>query len=86
VLYERHCLRCHGEGLDGKGPDAASLSIPPTNFRSHPSRVKDDFDLWFTIRQGRSFSAMHGWSETLADEDIKDIVAYIRSIAPRDRR
>jgi mono/diheme cytochrome c family protein len=28
-LYQRNCLHCHGATLDGKGPDAASLSVPP---------------------------------------------------------
>lgn len=81
-LFQRHCLRCHGEKLDGKGPDAAALKISPANFHSYPSRVKDDFELWLTIRQGRMFSAMHSWSDTLTDDQIRDVVSYIRSVAP----
>lgn len=31
-LYQQHCLKCHGARLDGKGPDAASLRVRPTDF------------------------------------------------------
>ncbi len=82
ALYERHCLRCHGKALDGTGPDAGTLKVPPANFHSYSSRVKDDFELWLTIRQGRMFTEMHSWNETLADDQIKDVVAYIRTMAP----
>lgn len=85
ILYERHCLRCHGEALDGKGPDAAALKISPANFHSYPSRVKDNLELWLTVRQGRMFSAMHSWSDTLTDNQIRDIVSYIRSVAPHEK-
>lgn len=82
VLYQRHCLRCHGEALDGKGPDAAALKISPTNFHSYVSRIKDNLELWMTIQRGRSFSAMHNWNDTLTDDQIKDVVSCIRTIAP----
>ena len=34
-LYEKNCLYCHGESLDGKGPQAAGINypIPPVDFR-----------------------------------------------------
>jgi mono/diheme cytochrome c family protein len=50
AIYQKYCVRCHGEALDGKGPEAASLGVPPANFHAHHSRVKDDFELWLTIK------------------------------------
>ena len=81
-LYERNCLRCHGAALDGKGPDAASFN-PPANFHSSLSRLKDNEDLEHTIKQGRRFLGMHNWSDTLTDEEVRDLVAYIRHAAPQ---
>jgi mono/diheme cytochrome c family protein len=75
-LYQQHCLGCHGARLDGKGPDAASLRVPPVNFHTYPSRVKDDAQFEKTIKQ---FLGMHSWEETLTDEQVHNLIAYIRS-------
>ena len=80
-LYERNCLRCHGVALDGKGPDAASFN-PPANFQSYLSRLKDNAQLETTIKEGKRFLGMHNWSDTMTDEDVRDLVAYIRHAAP----
>jgi mono/diheme cytochrome c family protein len=75
-LYQQHCLRCHGATLDGKGPDAASLRVPPANFHTYLSRIKDDTEFEKTIKQ---FLGLHNWEETLTDEQVHDLIAYIRS-------
>jgi cytochrome c oxidase cbb3-type subunit III len=81
-IYQRNCLRCHGVSLDGKGPDAASLSVPPANFHTYLSRLKDDAELEKTIKQGKQFLGMHNWEDTLTEEQVHDLIAYIRSAAP----
>jgi mono/diheme cytochrome c family protein len=81
-LYQKHCLKCHGARLDGKGPDAASLSVRPTDFHKYLSRVKGELELEVTIRQGRKFTAMHEWDTILTDPQVYDLIAYIRSAVP----
>ena len=81
-IYQRNCLHCHGVGLDGKGPDAVSFRVPPTNFHTYLSRLKDDAELEKTIKQGKQFLGMHNWGDTLTDEQVHDLIAYIRSAAP----
>lgn len=81
-VYQRNCLHCHGVTLDGKGPDAASLSVPPANFHTYLSRLKDDAELEKTIKQGKRFLGMHHWEDTLTEEQVHDLIAYIRSAAP----
>ncbi len=81
-IYQRNCLHCHGVTLDGKGPTAASLSVPPANFHTYLSRMKDDAELEKTIKQGKRFLGMHNWEDTLTDEQVHDLIAYIRSAAP----
>ena len=68
--------------LDGKGPDAASLKVPPANFHLYLSRLKDDAALIKTIKGGRRFLGMHNWEETFSDEQIHDLILYIRNAAP----
>jgi len=83
AVYQQYCVRCHGDTLDGKGPDAASMKVPPTNFHAPHSRAKDEAELQFTVNRGRSFTTMHGWDEQLKAGDVRDVVAYIRSVVPR---
>ena len=82
ALYKKHCLRCHGAMLDGKGPEASKLSRQPTDFHKYLSRVKGDLELEVTIRQGRKLTAMHEWDSLLTDQQIYDLIAYIRSAVP----
>jgi mono/diheme cytochrome c family protein len=81
-IYQRNCLHCHGVTLDGKGPDAAALSVPPANFHTYLSRIKDDAELEKTIKQGKRFLGMHNWEDTLTEDQVHDLIAYIRSAAP----
>jgi len=80
-LYQRNCLHCHGVTLDGKGPDAASLRVPPANFHTYLSRLKDDAEFEKAITQGKRFLGMHNWEDTLTEEQVHDLIAYIRSAA-----
>jgi mono/diheme cytochrome c family protein len=82
AIYSQHCLRCHGEKGDGQGPDASSLTVKPTNFLSQQSRVQTDLTLLSTIVWGSVYSPMHGWVNRISGQDMRDLVAYIRTIAP----
>jgi mono/diheme cytochrome c family protein len=82
ILYQQHCLRCHGEQLDGNGPDGTYLIVPPANLRSMETRLKSDWELLITIAHGVLFSPMHGWRDRLSEQDIMDVLAYLRSVAP----
>jgi mono/diheme cytochrome c family protein len=84
ALYERHCSRCHGVAGDGLGPDIKDLIVPPANFRSAKSRIKTDMELYLAIKYGVLFSPMHGWEDRLSDQEIWDVLSYIRSLAPFD--
>lgn len=82
ALYQQHCLRCHGARLDGTGPDAAKLSTKPADFHQYLSRVKGDLELEVVIRQGRKLTPMHEWNSVFTDQQLYDLVAYIRSAVP----
>lgn len=82
-VYQHFCLRCHGEALDGNGPEAASLSVPPTDFHAIHSRIKNRMELRQTIEHGREGVAMHAWGRILRGDQIRDVAAYIRSVVPR---
>src|SRR5215467_1939528 len=83
TLYQQHCLRCHGGRLDGNGPDAPSLRLRPTNLRTYLMLDRGSSELERTIREGRKDTPMHSWSPVFTDQDIYDVVAYIRSQVPQ---
>ena len=81
ALYQQHCLRCHGAKGDGNGPEGKYLIIPPADFHS-TSNTKMDSELFIIIKFGLIFSPMHGWADRLTDEEILDVISYIRFLAP----
>lgn len=82
AIYEQHCLRCHGMSGDGNGPDAAFLVVQPANFQSARSRSKTDMELMTAIMHGVVFSPMHGWGGRLTEQQLWDVLSYIRTMVP----
>jgi len=82
VLYDEYCARCHGLTGKGDGPDAARLTVPPANFHTARSRARTDFELLTTISYGIAFSPMHAWRGKVTDEELLELVRYIRELAP----
>jgi mono/diheme cytochrome c family protein len=83
-VYEQQCLRCHGSKLDGKGPESKDLIVAPANLQSLQSRSKADWELLVTISNGVLFTPMHSFRGKLTDEQMLDVLAYIRTMAPFD--
>ena len=83
-LYEQQCLRCHGAKLDGTGPDSKDLIVLPANLQSQRSRSKTDWELLVAIANGVLFSPMHSFRGKLTDQQMLDVLSYIRSVSPHD--
>ena len=86
ALYQTHCLRCHGHLGDGKGPDAATLTVPPRNFHTPESTARNEYELRSIIIWGLVFSPMHSWGHRLTPQEIRDLISYIRQLAPYQPR
>ena len=82
ILYDEHCARCHGLTGKGDGPDAAKLIVPPANFHTARSKAKTDFELLTSISYGIAFSPMHAWRGKVTDEELLELVRYLRELAP----
>jgi cytochrome c oxidase cbb3-type subunit 3 len=83
-IYEQQCVRCHGEKLSGDGPEARYLIVAPANLQSLSSRSKTDWELLVTISNGALFTPMHGFRGRLTDQQMLDVLSYIREMAPFD--
>jgi copper transport protein len=77
-LFQQNCIVCHGIDGRGDGPGAASLSPAPTDFRQHmPLHTDPQFQQF--IANGYPGSAMPKFQGTFSDEDIWNVVNFMRS-------
>ena len=81
-IFQQHCAGCHGTTGDGLGPEIKELIVPPANFRAARSRTKTDMELYLAVKQGVLFSPMHSWADRLSNQDMWDVLSYIRTLAP----
>lgn len=81
-IFEQLCVRCHGIKLDGRGPDAPSLRSAPADLQSLSSRTKSDWELLIIISYGVMYTPMHGYRDVMTEQDIKDVLSFIRMEAP----
>ena len=81
LVFANYCVTCHGMNADGNGRAARLYNPRPANLRA--SEKNDDY-LGLMIRKGggaigRS-AFMPSWEAELTEEQIHDLVAYLRSI------
>jgi peroxiredoxin/cytochrome c5 len=84
LLYQVHCLRCHGPKGRGDGSDAANLRPPPRDLASAIgdwSREKVEQ----SIVEGKRNSAMPAFGETFPRRELEALVDYVRSFHRADR-
>jgi len=77
--YQANCLACHGTGGKGDGPGAAGLNPPPADFTDAHARAHADSEFYGWIRDGKSGTAMPAFGDELDDDEIWDVINYIRA-------
>ena len=80
ILYQKHCMECHGEKGKGDGVRAPLLSPRPGNLVSAATSTKTDRELLYAIANGVPRTAMRGWKDQLSEEDRLYVLAFIRSL------
>lgn len=85
TLYQSHCQKCHGVMGLGNGDLAYSLKPSPALLAymvQQPVAV-DQYLLWSIAEGGKQFgTAMPGFKNQLSQEQIFQIVAYLRAGFP----
>ena len=86
VVFENYCVSCHGPRGEGDGPVAASLDPKPARLGDRATMSsKPDDDLFAIIKNGGASvgrsAMMAPWGGLLSDAQIRDVIAYIRSLA-----
>ncbi len=85
TLYGMHCAVCHGQAGRGDGPGARALLQPMRDFTDAAAmRTVDDRFLFEIIKKGGSqfgrSNAMPAWGMKMSDDEIRALVAHIRSL------
>lgn len=81
LVFANYCVTCHGINADGNGRAARLYNPKPANLRTSD---KNDAYFGMIIRKGGTpmgrSEFMPAWEAELTNEQISDIVAYLRSI------
>jgi len=77
ATYKAKCATCHG--VDGKGDTPAGKSTKARSFADAEVVKASDDDLAAIIEKGKA--KMPAYGKSMKPEEIKDMVAYIRSLA-----
>ena len=80
VVYEKHCLACHGPQGKGDGPIGRVIKPPAADFTSARSKKKSPAELRQVIEEGRANTAMIAWMRQLSDEEIQEVLAYVLTL------
>jgi mono/diheme cytochrome c family protein len=81
LVFANYCVTCHGINADGNGRAARLYNPKPANLR-----MSDKNDAYFglIVRKGGAALGrsefMPTWEAELTNEQIGDLVAYLRSI------
>jgi cytochrome c oxidase cbb3-type subunit 3 len=86
VHYKMFCATCHGEDGCTAGPGAAGLNPQPAHHcdGNYMNKLTDEH-IFKTIKEGGASVGksplMAPWGGTLTDDQIHDVVAFVRSLA-----
>ena len=89
-LYEKNCQRCHGKDGSGEGSGTGVTLSREREFMVMPAalnnpgfqRSASDAMIADIIRRGRKIGGMPAFQKKLDDDQIGDIVAYMRTLKP----
>ena len=79
VIFVKYCAGCHGS--KGQGDGYRLLGPNPANLTEDSTKKKSDAELLKTIHEGKS--NMPAWDARFADEESRDVLAYIRTLGRR---
>jgi mono/diheme cytochrome c family protein len=79
ATFKQKCTPCHG--ADGSGNNPMGKTLKVADLRSPEVQKRTDAELAEIITTGKD--KMPAYGKTLKPEDIKGLVAFIRSIAAK---
>jgi mono/diheme cytochrome c family protein len=77
-IYQQNCVTCHGESGRGDGPAARTLPGLPADFTLPHFAMHTDLEVSGWIKNGKPGTVMPPFGEKLDDEQVWQVVTYIR--------
>ena len=78
-VFDANCASCHGASGAGDGEAGAALDPKPANLVTFVPQVGDDYLFW-RVSTGKEGTSMVAWSPVLTDEQIWQVIAYIKTL------
>lgn len=83
--YRTYCMQCHGLDGNGKGINVRDMSVQPRDHTDAKAMSgRSDEMIFKVIKEGGpsidKSVLMPPWGDTLSDDEIKDLVAYLRKL------
>jgi mono/diheme cytochrome c family protein len=82
-LYAANCASCHGDKAMGDGPAAKSLNPQPKPLVGRKGELSEAYMFW-RISEGGLIEPFHSvmpaWKMILKEEQIWQVVAYLRTL------
>lgn len=85
-LYNTYCVQCHGVNRDGNGINSASMAVKPRDHTDTKSMGDTPDETLFKAIKGGGLAVsksilMPKWEGVLTDDDIKELVSYLRVVS-----
>lgn len=81
--FGEECAVCHGAGGRGDAPLGQSMNPPAMDLGSREAQHWNDGELYWIIEHGLRMTGMPAWGATLSPEQIRELVAYLRTLRVR---
>jgi len=81
--YNTYCIQCHGMAGNGAGLNVRDMSVQPRDHTDAKSmEARSDAELFKVVKEGglaiNKSVLMPPWGDTFTDDEIKDLVKYLR--------
>jgi mono/diheme cytochrome c family protein len=84
ATFKKYCAFCHGPEAKGEGPLAPKDSHPPNLTDAKWDHGDTDGEIFTLIANGAGgTSVMKGFKGKMPDQDLWNVVNYLRSLGPK---
>jgi copper transport protein len=83
--FQANCIACHGVTGRGDGPLAQTFNPPAADFTAPHAFLHVDAEFFNWIKEGKPGTAMPAFNSKLSDNDIWDVINYIRAIQAQSK-
>lgn len=85
-LYDTYCVQCHGINRDGNGINSAAMAVKPRDHTDSKAMGDTPDETLFKAIKGGGLAVsksvlMPKWEGVLNDEQINELVTYLRFVS-----